>query len=334
MRLSRVLNRILISLVAALVLSACATGPAGKNESRGPANASERAQAYLNGVEFATASEKNAGAKTCKFSPEQEKRAPARVGAPSKDWQGVVAIANACVQAKDWKTLEAVAQQISRADVDSPWGAYFLGLAAEGRKDHARAMWMVDLAQKKSAGKSGLFAFQKGRLLLAVGETSRAMVEFESAVKLDPRLTEAQVYLGEIHLRDQEFELAGPYYQAALKNHPKHLKALLGLAEVKFQKGSGDEAADLYARVLEIQPDHLKSWLRLAHAQETMQKNSVQALSTYRGLKTSIDRGGVKDRPTFDLAAKIKALEDATRPRAPAQSAMAPTSSEKKTDKK
>lgn len=308
-----------VLVMSGLLMSGCASS-SSRNAMQEDANAAAKSRVYMVNLEVFPANEKKAGQK-CSVPSEALKPAPARSSGPSKEWKSFVEHANACAQAQDWKNLEVLGYALARADIDSPWGAYFLSLAAEGSGDRARALWMIDLAQKKAGGKSGLFVYQKGRILFALGEVAESMKALERAVQLDTSLTEGHVFLARIYHRDLELDRAARSYQAVLTNHSNHQLALIGLAEVKLAQGVGDEAAALYARVVANEPSGLSSWLRLAYIQETIQKNAQTALGTYRNIKTSMDRGQIKERPQFDIVARIKTLEEAVSPRVPAAQA-------------
>lgn len=322
-------SRLSVFLVSGL-LGACATGPS-KHVEKEDAEAAARSQKYMTNLEVEPLVENSSV--TCTVPAWALKPAPARSSGASKEWPQLVAHANACAKAKNWRNLEILGYSLARADVDSPWGAYFLSIAADATGDRARALWMIDLAQKKAGGRSGLFMYQKGRILFELGETAQAMKLIERAVELDKKLLDGHLFLARIYHRDTELDRATKHYQAVLAGDSKNHLALVGLAEVKLAQGAGDEAADLYAKVVAAQPTGLQAWLRLAYIQETVQKNPVHALNTYRSIKSSIERGQIKDRPEFDLAARIKALEESTKPRVPAAkaaSAQGETKNEKK----
>jgi tetratricopeptide (TPR) repeat protein len=275
--------------------------------------AAAKSQVYLEGASYVRASEIKG---RCQLPADADKRlAGTGAAGQSKDWKTLIASANACVAEKNWATLEPLANTIARTDLNSPWGAYFLSVAAEARNDHPRALWMVDLAQKKAGGKSGLFSYQKGRVLLGMKETLKGMAEIEKALALQPDLLDGRLFLAEIHQRDQDPVRAAKHFAAALEVEATNYRALTGLAEVKLREGSGTEAAALYSRAVEAHPQQLRPWVRLAFIYESLQKNNELALNTLRGLKSGLDRGAVKERPDFDLGARLKALEAAVAPK-------------------
>lgn len=325
-------NARVLTVLAALALAGCATSPM-RDSGKEDAAAAARSQAYMTSLELVPESTKLIDSKPCVVPSAAEKPAPGQTAGPSKDWKSLVAHANTCVKEKNWSTLEILANAIARMDIDSPWGAYFMSVSAQGRGDLQRALWMADLAQKKAGGRAGLYSYQKGRIYFEMKEMSRAMREIESAIALDSRLYEGHLFLAQIHHRDLELDQAASSYAKVIEANPKHFAALSGLAEVKITQGSLDEAADLYRQAIAAQPDHLRAWVRLAYVFETLQKNNPQALNTYKGLKSSIDSGAVRERPDFDLNAKIKTLQEAVQPRVPAQAQAAPLANTAKTVK-
>lgn len=306
--------------LSALALSACATtgggeGPSAVKEDKA---AIERSKSYLEGVDYGPA---RAAGTICAVPAGADRLLSSTTG-PSKEWKEWTARANACAEKKDWRTLEQLGQVMARVDLNSPWGAYYLSVAAEGRGDWARAMWMNDLAQKKAGGVNALFAYQKGRILLNAKETSKAIAEFERATSLSPAFGGAHLYLAQIYHRDLEWDQAHKHYAAALGIESGNVDAMVGLAEAKLHRDDGKGAAELYSKVITAQPSRGEAWIRLAFIYETVLKDNQQALNTYKGYKSSLDRAVVRERPSFDLNQKIKVLEESVKPSGRAQASV------------
>lgn len=316
---------------ASLAISGCATPGSTVNEDKAAAG---KSKAYLQSLSYVAAGGKLSESATCTLPTGLDKPVGKVLEGPSKEWKTLVAKANVCMNEKNWRNVEALGGAMARIDMDSPWGAYYLSLAAEAMGEHHRALWMVDQAQKKAGGKQALFSYQKGHILLRMGETVKGMAELQNAVAMDSRLTEAHLFLAEIHHRDLEWDKAASHYKAALEQEPKSYRALSGLAEVRLEKGSVDEAVALYKRAHDAAPKEIRPWLRLAFIHESVQKNNELALGAYRGLKSAIDTNGARERVDFDLTAKIKALEDSVKvERAPAQASTKPAPDTKRSVK-
>jgi tetratricopeptide (TPR) repeat protein len=320
MKNDQLLKAATLAFLSTVLAAGCATAPKGASpQVKEDAAAAARSQTYLDNLELIPAYATLSDVKTCTVPSSADKPAPGQAAGPSKDWRALLQYANACVKVKNWATLETLANAIARTDIDSPWGAYFLSVAAEGRNELQRSLWMADLAQKKAGGRSGLFAYQKGRVFFKMKETTRAMKEVERAVAMDATLAEGSFFLAEIYHRDLELDKAAQYYTKAISADAKHFGSLAGMAEVMLQQNKADDAAAYYQKAIAVQPARLQAWLRLAYIYETVQKNTVQALNTYKGMKSSIDSGQLRERPSFDLNHKIKDLQEATQPRVPAQ---------------
>ncbi len=290
--------------LASLLSVACATG-GGVQEDK---QAAEKSRAYLDGISFVVAG--TAGGK-CDVPTTTQKNALTANEGTSKEWKDLLSKASACVGEKNWKTLDQVAETLARVDLNAPWGAYFFAVSAEARGDYQRALWMTDLALKKAGGQAPLFSYQRGRVLLGMKETSKGMNEIQKAVGLDPKLVHGHMFLAEIYHRDLEWNKAGEHYEAVLKIDEKSPLALAGLGEVRMQQGKAEEASQLYARAVSLRPSRGDWWLRLAGIYEVSLKNNELALSAYKNLRSSVDKGDVKPRPAVDLNGKIKSLEDA-----------------------
>ncbi len=290
---------------AALLATACATGGGGGGST--DKVAAEKSRAYFDSMSYVLAG--TAGG-TCAPPTASQKAAMSSVDGPSKEWRDLLQKASACVGDKNWKTLDQVAETMARTDINAPWGAYFLSVSAEGQGDFQRALWMVELAQKKAGNAVGLFTYQHGRIMLGLKDTTRAMNDVKKAVSLEPRLTMGHMFLAQIHQRDLEWDQAGEHFAAVLAGDDRNVTALAGLADVRFNQGKFVDAADLYSKAISWNSSHLEWWMRLGSLYETQLKNPELALNTYKGLKTSLDKGTLKTRPSIDVNAKIKTLED------------------------
>lgn len=301
-------NMKLIASLAALGLlsAACASSPtSGIKEDK---LAAARSAPYVDGVNVVPVGTRGSQGGSCSVPNLSLK---AKSEGPSKDWKDLLGRANTCVSEKNWGTLENLANEMARADIDSPWAAYYLSVAAEAKGDLPRAMWMVELAQKKAGGKSGLLLYQRGRVWLRMKETSKAVADIQKAVGLEPRLAEGHLFLAEIYSRDLEADKAVTHFRAALDKDAKNYRALTGLAEALLAKGGdGKESADLYNRAIAVNGNQLQPWVRLGYIYEALQKNNELALNAYQGLKGKMESGAVKEKPDFDLGAKIKTLQD------------------------
>lgn len=312
-----------------LSLVGCATSNQGIKEDP---QAAARSRAYLDNVEWVVLENYSSKA-TCSGPADYDKPivhtgdkslAKTAEGEPSKDWKSLVEKSNACVRDTNWKSLEALGTALARLDMDSPWGSYFLSLAAEGTGDYQRALWMADLAQKKAGGRSGLFSYQKGRVFFAMNEVSLAMKQVKQALDLDTKLADGHFFLGEIYQRDLEDKQATSELEAALSIAPSHYGALVHLGDLKLAQSAGDESVELFKRAIKSHPERLEAWVKLGDLYETVKKDPTLALETYRNLKTLVDRGSMHERPGFDLGAKIKTLESTVPARVPAQASSKP----------
>jgi tetratricopeptide (TPR) repeat protein len=308
------------SLIAAAFAVGCATTGESPTVVKEDSGAAVRSQAYMQNISYVPMGSRLSESAACSVPSDIEKNFGKGVGGgPSKDWRTLLARANTCVNEKNWKMLEILANNMARIDMDSPWGVYYLSLSAEAVGEMQRSLWMIDQAQKKSGGKSALYRYQKGHVLLKMGETTKGMAEMQSAIGLDKRLIEAHMYLADTYYRDLDFSKAGTHYQAVLESDARSYRALVGLAEARLQSGATDEAIALYTRAQSTSPREIRPWLRLAYIHETIQKNQDLALSAYRNLKSTIDSGS-KEKIDFDLVAKIKKLEESVKlSRVPAQ---------------
>ena len=222
------LSFVFLAVLPMIFLAGCATtdpkaaAPASPLAVTVSKEAAARSQGYMDGADYLQVADAQATiASNCQNV------------SSSETWKMKLSHASACVSLKNWKVLRELGESLASSDIDSPWGAYFLSVAADETGDEGRAMWMIELAQKKVGGRSGLFAYQKARVLLKMKEVNGAITEMQRALVLEPRLVDGHLFLAEIYTRDLDMERATKYYQSALAIDPKNARALSGLAWVK-----------------------------------------------------------------------------------------------------
>ncbi|MCM2281852.1 MAG: tetratricopeptide repeat protein [Bdellovibrionaceae bacterium] len=224
-----------------------------------------------------------------------------------KSWKQMVKHANGCAKAGDWKKLELAAQEISRVEINSPWGAYFHSLVAENTGDLPRALWMMELAMKKAPG-AGIFHFQKGRVLWRLQNYKDAVTEIKLAIQREPQLIDGHAFLAQVFHRDLDVDTAAKHYEKVIAIDPRHRSSLEGLADIRMSQGKFANAVELLTSAVSVSATDLRLRVKLAQAHEAIEGNWEQALASYR-VAREIQGRSKGDRLEIDIADKIKTLE-------------------------
>ncbi len=227
-------------------------------------------------------------------------------------WKSVVATANACVKAAQWKSVEQIGNDLSKREPNSPWGMYYLALAAEAQGAPDRALWMLELALKKSPD-AGILYYQKGRVLWSQSEFKSAMTEMQSAIRLDASLTEAHLFLGQVYYRDQDFDSAANHFYQVLSVRSVDSIALSGLAECRLHKGDSQGAMEILKRAVRAHPQELNFQVREAQVFESYLNLPSEALAIYQDIKKALERTKKPVQLAVDVNEKIRNLTAATR---------------------
>ncbi len=239
-------------------------------------------------------------------------------------WKRLLSHANVCVKELKWSTLEEYGNELAKRDVASPWGPFYLSLAAEARGDLQRAMWMVELAHKK-APQEGLILYQKSRILLALDQTTAAIQGFTLATKKDPKLFDAHLVLGQIYLRDGEVKDAAVHFQAAISLKPNHVQALIGMVETRAYAGEYAAALEYLGRAIYQQPRNLDYRLREASLNEEGLKNYEVALDIYKKAQRMAGQKNTVGSLPSDIKDRISRLENSVRLAAQAEVVRTPS---------
>ncbi len=86
------------------------------------------------------------------------------------------------------------------------------------------------------------------------GNDDRAMVELETALRIDPRHKEARSNLGVLHSLARRWEAAIDEFKQSLESDPSYYPASLHLAQVYLRRGRLDEAEEILRSVLDQNP--------------------------------------------------------------------------------
>lgn len=221
-------------------------------------------------------------------------------------WKLLLRSANACVAADRWKQLSQVANHMAIIQPHSPWGPYYLSLVAEHKGHLDRALWLVDLAQKR-APNLGLLHYQKGRLLWTRKEFSNGINLIETALKRDPNLVEAHLFLGQIYWRDLMPKKAKKHFTKVIKIEKENFVATQALAKISKAMGENGDAIKFFKKAVVMKPNSLDLRLELASLYE--EEDEAQALSTYRLIRGLMRNKRLKGRLEFNLDKKIAGLE-------------------------
>ena len=223
----------------------------------------------------------------------------------SQDW---IQIANACAAKKQWIDLQKVATELLARFPESAWGNYYLSIAFEHQGHLEKAIWTIDLAQRKGA-LWGILNYQKARLHWAKGQFRDAETFFLSALEKDLGLVEANYFLGCLYYRDSEFSKAADHLKKWAAVKPEDSEALKYLAESQVKTGDKLGAIASYEKLTRLLPKNFEFFVKWAVLLETGLDQKERALAVYSQLRNFFGSKGSQGKLEFNLEAKILELE-------------------------
>ncbi len=218
--------------------------------------------------------------------------------------------ADACAEYKKIDRLEMLANHIAKTFATEPWGAFYLSIAAEQKADLARALWMIELALKKSP-KNAILLYQRGRIHWSLNEIALAVADYNEALKFNPKLSDAHIILAQLAARNQDYKGAQKHYLAVVDVESENHKVFAALAENDLKLNQVKDSVSHYETAVNLSPRNVEYRMRLAVLYEVYAKDYDQALSVYRKLKSllSENRAPSNDSVATDVNDKIKKLE-------------------------
>lgn len=250
---------------------------------------------------------KDVGSRSLRVDLKKES-CPSAVSKLKDDWKLVINQINGCVAEQKWTQVEEYGNWLSTQMALSPWGPYFLSLAAENRQEFPRAYWMIELALKKTP-QSGILVYQKARLHWLTGDRTKAISEFNKAIEFDRGIVDAHVLLAQILMEQQDSKKAAGHLQEAIKVEPKYIPALFALAEIRFLEKDSKSVIELARKVISLQPSHAKARVLEALAYQTLDKNWQEALLAFKKIKSLESEKKLDVATGLDIDVKIKEIE-------------------------
>lgn len=229
------------------------------------------------------------------------------------EWRKLIPLANACAKSGDWRRVDDIGQHLSVQAHSTPWGPYYLSLSASARKDYPRAVWLLQLAQKK-APKEGLLHYQLGRIYWEMEDEVGALKEFTLASDLNSDLTEAHWVVGQAALHSGNHSEAEKRLGRALSNDSRHWPALMAMASLKSRTNNWSEAERYLARAISLNPRSSSARLALAEIQEKHLSRPKDALRNYKDLRQLASDKKLDDRVAINLDEKIRVMEGSIKP--------------------
>ncbi|MCB0420897.1 MAG: hypothetical protein KDD61_07870 [Bdellovibrionales bacterium] len=201
-----------------------------------------------------------------------------------KNWKKLLEYGNGCVISQKWDRVEKIGEVFVHQDINSPWGPYFKSLAAEGKGQYERSLWMIEVALQKDSQQAH-FLFQKARLLWHKGEKQDSFELMERALAQDPTMNSARLFMAEIELRDQQYSRAFKLFSEA-KDHDLYNETVyLGMAECLVEKEDWKQVVQMLDEAININRKRLESRLLRAEVLEKHIKDTALALEAYRKIR-------------------------------------------------
>jgi predicted O-linked N-acetylglucosamine transferase (SPINDLY family) len=175
---------------------------------------------------------------------------------------------------------EPIYQQILRADPNHVDALNLLGVLAQQRGNHERAIESIARAIRLD-GSQPSFHNNLGNALRSQGRLAEAIASYQSALQLRPNYAEAYNNLG-IALGEQgRLAEAIVSYQRALQLRPNNPEAYNNLGSALRSQGQLAEAIASYQRALELRPNNAEAHTNLGRAQRS-QGQLAEAVASYQ----------------------------------------------------
>jgi tetratricopeptide (TPR) repeat protein len=130
-------------------------------------------------------------------------------------------------------------------------------------KEHKKSIDLLTNAMKQDPGNAVIY-HTLGLNYKEMGDTARAIYNFQTAIENDPKDIESIIYIGNLYAA-QRNPLAMEYFNSALKLRPKSVDALFGRAVFAQKMNFKKQALLDYKKIIDINPEHYKSYYNVGY---------------------------------------------------------------------
>lgn len=155
------------------------------------------------------------------------------------------------------------------------------GAAALKRGDYAAAVVQLEKASRHIADAPQLY-YNLGTAYYNLNRYDQAVKAFETALELAPTNREAMIYLGNLHLKRQEWTEAARQFQRAGENRPPDAELLASLAQAANGAGRTDAARLCLIQALRADHTYAPAYYDLACLYDQRFMLPVEAVDAYQ----------------------------------------------------
>jgi len=155
-------------------------------------------------------------------------------------------------------------ETVLRADPKNFDALHLLGVIAHQRQNHAAAIELLNRAIQQNP-RSALAHLNRGNTVKAMGDTQRAIVDFEKAIAIHPGYAEAYVNLGIARQECRQPDEALVCYRKAINLKPDFAEAYFAMANALQDYGQTDAAIVSLQEATRLRPDFAAAYCNLGN---------------------------------------------------------------------
>jgi tetratricopeptide (TPR) repeat protein len=130
-----------------------------------------------------------------------------------------------------------------------------------------------------------------GAALHRLGRLDEAMEQYRKVVQLKPDFAPAHNNLAAVYQRQAKWELASQHYAEAIRLRPRFSPAYNNLSVVRRKQGRLDEAAECCLKALEINPEYAEAQFNLGLVRSAQQRGEEATAAFRESIRIDPDYG-------------------------------------------
>ncbi|RDH82437.1 MAG: hypothetical protein DIZ80_09090 [endosymbiont of Galathealinum brachiosum] len=176
-----------------------------------------------------------------------------------------LSLAKSYLDKKEFLQVKTISLSLAGKDETAAVGLYLLGLVAFAEGSNGEALLSLMKSTRIDKHHSAAW-LALADVYVAMGKDEKLRPTLEMAVKADPIMFNASMRLGELELKEKQFDSAVDIFKKSVESKPDNYQARIKLAKALFETADYNQANVQAEKASNLKPDEIEPLVMLSEA--------------------------------------------------------------------